>query len=211
LKEVDSKTEGFRLAIATANERAAKAQESLALAEQHSSEANAKAEGFRRDIAQANERAAEANRIAEQERLARLQIEARLADRIISPVQEQKMEAAFAPLKGKTVDVAILGDTMEITQFSTKIITAMRKAGVLLIVSHPIGGPSARGVLAGVKSDAPAEFKKTADEFIAILQQTGNGAGLWDFDQLVSGGAAMVSQDQGATAGSPLRIFIGSK
>jgi len=62
----------------------------------------------------------------------------------------------------------------------------------------------------GVKSDAPAEFKKTADEFIAILQQT-SGAGLWDFDQLVSGGAAMVSQDQGAIAGSPLRIFIGSK
>jgi hypothetical protein len=211
LKEVDAKTEGFRLAIATANERAAKTQASLALAEQHSSEANAKAEGFRRDIAQANERAAEANRIAEQERLARLQIEARLADRTLSPVHEQRIETAFAPLQGKTVDVAILGDTMEIAQFSTVIITAMRKAGVLLILSHPIGGPSVRGVLVGVKSDAPVEFKKTADEFIAILKQSGNGAGSWDFDQLVSGGAATVSQDQGATAGSPLRIFIGSK
>jgi hypothetical protein len=60
LKGVDAKTEGFRLAIAKANERATKAQESLALAEQHAAEANAKAEGFRLDIAKANKSAAEA-------------------------------------------------------------------------------------------------------------------------------------------------------
>ena len=60
LKGVDAKTEGFRLAIAEANERASTAQESLALAEQHAAEANAKAEGFRLDIAKANERAAQA-------------------------------------------------------------------------------------------------------------------------------------------------------
>src|ERR1700681_4804173 len=43
-----------------ANERANKAQESLALAEEHSAEANAKAEGFRLDIAKANESAEQA-------------------------------------------------------------------------------------------------------------------------------------------------------
>lgn len=214
LKDIDTKAEGFRLAIAKANERAAKAQESLALAEQHSAEADAKAEGFRLDIAQANTRAAEANRVAEQERLARLQLEARLADRILLPIQEQNLEKAFAGLKGKTVDVAILGDTMEIAQFSDKIIACMRKAGVLLNLSRPIGGVSARGVLVGVKADAPPDFKQTADEFIAILQQTvGNGTGRWDFDKLVSRGAAMVSSDQGAAPASqsPLRIWIGSK
>ena len=47
-------------AAGEANERAEKAQASLASAEQQAAEANAKAEGFRLDIAKANERAAQA-------------------------------------------------------------------------------------------------------------------------------------------------------
>jgi hypothetical protein len=181
------------------------------LAEQHSAEANAKAEGFRLDIAQANARAAEANRIAEQERLARLQLEARFADRVILPAQEQSLEAAFARIKGKTVDVAVLGDTPEIAQFSDKIMACMRKAGVLITFSRPLGGPAARGVLVGVKADAPPEFKQTAELFISILQQTvGGGVGHWDFDKLVSG-ASVGGADPGAEPNSPLRIWIGSK
>ncbi|HWX53666.1 MAG TPA: hypothetical protein VN176_03645 [Verrucomicrobiae bacterium] len=212
LQGVATKTEGFRLAIAKANERASKAQESLALAEQHSAEANAKAEGFRRDIAQANERAAEANRIAEQERLARLQIEARLADRIISPFQEQKIQEAFAPLKGKTVEIAVLGDTMEIAQFANKIIEPIRRAGVLINLSRPLGGATARGVLVGIKADAPPELKQAANTLIAILQQTvPGGVAPWEFDKLATVGAAMVSHDEGAQPNSPLRIWIGSK
>lgn len=212
LKGVDAKTEGFRLAIAQANERASKAQESLALAEEHAAEANAKAEGFRRDIAQANERAAEANRIAEQERLARLQIEARLADRIITPFQEQKMQEAFAPLKGKTVEVVVLGDTVEISQFSSKIIDAIRRAGVLMNLSRPLGGPSARGVLVGVRADAPPEFKQAADTFIAILQQTvPGGVGHQEFEKLAYNGPSIFSKDKVAEPNSRLRIWIGSK
>lgn len=212
LKDIDTKAEGFRLAIAKANERAAKAQESLALAEQHSAEVNAKAEGFRLDIAQANTRAAEANRIAEQERLARLQLEARFADRVILPAQEQNMEAAFALIKGKTVDVTVLGDTMEIAQFSGKIMGCMRKAGVLINFSRPLGGPSARGVRVGVRADAPLEFKQTAESVIVILQQAvGGGAGPWDFEKLAFSGVATTSSDKGAEPNSPLRIWIGSK
>ena len=67
LKGVDMKTEGFRLAIAQANERASKAQENLADANKRAAEADAKAESFRLDIARANE-------TAERERLARLQL-----------------------------------------------------------------------------------------------------------------------------------------
>jgi hypothetical protein len=95
LKDVDIKTEGFRLAIAQANERAAKAQESLALAEQHSAEANAKAEGFRLDIATANKHAAEASRIAEEERLKRVQIEERMKPRSLK-ISPEAMSALKA-------------------------------------------------------------------------------------------------------------------
>jgi hypothetical protein len=51
--------------------------------------AETKAEGFRLDIAKANERAAEANRIAEQERLARLKLEASLADNSSPAIRNQ--------------------------------------------------------------------------------------------------------------------------
>lgn len=214
LKGVEAKAEGFRLAIAQANERASKAQESLALAEHHSAEANAKAEGFRLDIARANERAASANETAERERLARLQLEARLADRVILAVQEQSLKTAFARLKGQTVDVSVLGDTPEISQFSGTIMSRMRQAGVLLNATHPLGGTIARGVLVGVKPDASPEFKQTANELVAILQQSvGGGVALWDFGELIIGGISTGSSDQGATpeGQSPLRIVIGSK
>jgi hypothetical protein len=212
LKAKDVEIGALGKTTADANERATKAQGSLAVAEQHSAEANAKAEGFRLDIAQANARAAEANRIAEQERLARLQLEARLADRILLPIQEQNLERTFAKLRGKTVDVTTLGDTMEIAQFSGKIIDCLRRSGVLLNISRPLGGASARGVLVGVKADAPPEFKQSADAFIAILRQTvGEGVGHWDFEKLVSGGPVTFSSDKGAEPNSPLRIWIGSK
>ncbi len=88
----------------------------------------------------------------------------------------------------------------------------MRRSGVLLNISRPLGGASARGVLVGVKADAPPEFKQSADAFIAILQQAvGGGVGYWDFEKLVSGGPATVSKDKGAEPNSPIRIWIGSK
>jgi hypothetical protein len=75
LREVDSKTEGFRLAIANANERAAKAEENLG---------NAK-----KDAALALQQAAEANRIAEEEKLKRVQIEERMKPRAFRPTPQQ--------------------------------------------------------------------------------------------------------------------------
>ena len=143
-----------------------------------------------------------------------MQLEARLADRIISPDQEQSLRAAFARLRGQTVDISVFGDTFEISQFSGTIMSCMKRAGVLLNVRHPTGGSGARGVLVGVRPDAPPEFKQAADELIAILQQSvGSGVSPWDFNKLIPGGVATLSYDPGATPPdqSPLRIFIGSK
>jgi hypothetical protein len=60
LKKFDSDLTEAKLGLATQQERAANAEASIALAEQHSAEANAKAEGFRLDIAKSNEAAAQA-------------------------------------------------------------------------------------------------------------------------------------------------------
>jgi hypothetical protein len=114
---------------AEANALAKEAQASLALAEQHSAEANTKAEGFRLDIARANERAASANETAERERLARIQLEARLADRVITPDQKRRITELFASIKGQTVDVVVVGDSLEITKTFTAILEGIHNAG----------------------------------------------------------------------------------
>ncbi|HEY2471512.1 MAG TPA: hypothetical protein VGI45_27230 [Terracidiphilus sp.] len=167
-KEADAKAEGFRLSIAKAEENAAKAQENLAESNKRAAEADAKAESFRLDIAQANKQAASANETAEREHLARLQLEARLADRVVTPEQQKRLRDAFAPLSGKTIDVVILGDTPEISFVANAISQSMKFDGVLVNELHPMGVTS-KGVLVGVEADAPGEFKETANGMIAIF------------------------------------------
>ena len=217
----ETKAEGFRLAIATANseaakanERSTKAQESLALAEQHAAEANAKAEGFRLDIAHANQRAAEANRTAEQERLARLQLEARLADRFVTADQQNKVRTIFASLKGQTVDVVTIGDSLEISNLSRAITQCLRDDGVLLNDMRPLGGASAKGVLVGVKPDASVQFKQAAAGLVEILHASlGDGVSMWDFEKMAIRSPMTMGSDAGALpmGQSALRIVIGGK
>ncbi|SRR5579871_4323340 len=194
---------------AEANERATKAQASLALAEQHSAEANAKAEGFRLDIAKANE-------TAEKERLARLQLEARLADRVLTAEQHIRLTAALRPFKGRTIDVRVFGDTLEVANFSGAILDCIGEAGLHVNISNPIGGgTSARGILIGVKPGSPPEISGIADVLFSILRESvGGGVGMWEFDKLVfTGGLASVTQSSGGdkVGEAPIRLFIGSK
>ena len=60
LRQFDTDLTGAKTELANQQERAAKAEANIAIAEQHSAEANAKAEGFRLDIAKSNEAAVKA-------------------------------------------------------------------------------------------------------------------------------------------------------
>jgi len=200
-----------------AQERADAAR-SLAAAET----ARKNAEGFQLQISQANERAAKAeeeaaksNATAEQEKVARLQLMAQLAARTITDDQKRRLRIAFARLKGKTVDVAVIGDTWEVAQFSGSIMQCMTDEGVLLNRTHPLSG-GARGVLVGVKDDADAPFKDAASDLIRILQESvGQGVSPWKFDEIdpTKFGAMTTGQDKGSLplGQSPLRIVIASK
>jgi hypothetical protein len=212
---------GFERDIATANrgaaeanERATKAQASLALAEQHSAEANAKAEGFRLDIAQANARAASANETAERERLARLQLEARLADRVITPDQKQRITEAFASMGGQTVDVVIVGDTPEVSRTADAILGCLQSAGVLMNFFHPFGGGGAQGVVVGIRADAPEGDKQAGAQLVSILRETlGGGVGSADSEKIVVSGTGTMGSTPGAgpVGKSPLRLQIAPK
>ena len=78
-KRQETKTREFERQLTEAKTELGKQQERAAHAEKAAADASAKAEAFRLDIAKANERAALANQKAEEERLARVRIEEKLA------------------------------------------------------------------------------------------------------------------------------------
>ena len=73
-----------------------------------------------RDVAEANARAAEANQKAEQERLARVQLEARLADRTLSVDQMERIRSRIAHLAGQNATV-VFSDNFEASAFANEI------------------------------------------------------------------------------------------
>jgi hypothetical protein len=216
IADAEARAKAAEAQVATAMAASADAVAKVAAADARSAEASAKAESFRLDIAKANEGAARANETAEREHLARLQLEARLADRVFTPEQQRRCTSALIPAKGITVDVSVLGDTIEIANFSGSIIGCLRQAGLLINTSNPIGGgTAARGVLVGVKPGSPPLVMHVADVIIAIVRESvGGGVGPYDFDKLVSlGGMRSVSQAAGAdkVGEAPIRLFFGSK
>jgi hypothetical protein len=89
---------------------------------------NKDAEGFRLDVAKANERAAEANRLAEQEKLARLKIEERLAPRSLNKEQSDKLTAAVRKFTGQKIEIAEYGLSREASSLSKQIQAALAAA-----------------------------------------------------------------------------------
>jgi hypothetical protein len=209
LKTKDGEIAGAVKNAAEANERATKAQASLSLAEQHAAEANAKAEGFRLDISKANERAASANETAERERLARLQLEARLADRVLTPAQQAAITSRLAALSGIVVDALVWGDTPEIQIISGQVLEAIRKAGWSVHTGQAGGGGAAvRGMLIGTRAGADENAVRAGNLIASALQSAGLAAGPWPFEQLQQP-AIVFNSDFSGTA--PIRLFIGSK
>ena len=74
--------------------------------------ANVRAEEAKEQAARANERAAEANKVAEQERLARLRLEATLAPRSLTPEQQRTLAAALKDLNIGQQNVDIFRSAM---------------------------------------------------------------------------------------------------
>jgi|SRR5581483_25631 len=114
-------------------------------AEQERQEAEHKRLELQSEIARAQEAAAVANQRAEQERLARLRIEERLAARRISPEQLRDLVQALKPYANSTVVVDRLGD-FEARQFADELIKAFSAARWSVkvqnfgIVSPPVYG-----------------------------------------------------------------------
>jgi hypothetical protein len=217
---MNKEAEAARRDAGLAMERAGKAEENLgqarkdaALAEQHSAEANAKAEGFRLDIAKANERAASANETAERERLARLQLEAKLADRILTPQGRSQLTALAATFPhGTRIDICVFGETLEVAHIAQAISESLTAGGWTIRQWRVMSGASVRGILVGSDPKADTTIARAASGIISTLLAVGIGANPWKFDELVTGAAgAGVRYGPREPMDAPIKMFIGSK
>ena len=94
--------------------------------------ANAKAAQQRveLELAKQQERTAEAIRLAEQERIARLRIEERLAYRNVSAEQSEILKRELESLKGERITILTSGTQPEINQYAKRITDVLKEAGL---------------------------------------------------------------------------------
>jgi len=115
--------------IAQANERAQDAIKGQRQLEQAAEEARLKQR-------EAEQTTAELQLKVEQEKLARVKIEERLAGRYISPEQTASLSQDLKPLRGKKVVIGFVSGVPETAKFSTILAAKLRSAGV--IVDDPV-------------------------------------------------------------------------
>ena len=196
---------------AEANEGATKAQASLALAEKQAAEANAKAEGLRLDIAKAQQEAASANEIAERERLARMQLEAQLADRVLTPNAQAQLTALARALPNGKLDICSIGGTLEITNIAKSIGDALSAGGWTVRTWQLMGGASARGVLIGTSPTATDEDRGAASQIALVLNSSGIGGGIWQYAELAKAANSGMRSGPPGAVDAPILMVIGSK
>jgi hypothetical protein len=209
-KDKDLQIADARARAGNAEAHLAEANERTALARREAAEASAKAEGFRLDIANANERAAGANRIAESERLARVQLEIRLAPRTLTAEQHGQLVAMLSPFAKTAVAVIRFGDTQEVQNIGSSVANCLRKAGWTVNLSTALGGGgNVTGMLIGVRANSDQKTQRAAVALISGLTSIGISAAPWDFVQLAVEKITRIGDTGGAD--NPIRVFIGAK
>ena len=144
---------------AGAQAEAARANEGAALAQQRAAEAQ--------------QRAAEANLRAEEERLARLKIEERLAPRSLTRAQQATLTGRLKPFPGTAINVLQIGESPEITNFRSQLVSAIRAAGWRVIASVAVGSGAGVGIGVGTVDDADAPAATAATALQSALREIG--------------------------------------
>jgi len=140
------------------------AKEGTAKALKEAADANKAAEGLRLD--------------AERERLARLQLEARLAPRILTPQQQTAIVALLKPLGRFRAQILLHSDVTEVSRLSRDIASTLTRVGWDVAEARPSGGAIVEGVGILVSNKADDSVKKAAGQLATELTRNGVGAKL---------------------------------
>ena len=148
-------------------------------------ELNTEAESLKQEIAKAIVQAAEANKIAEQERLTRVKLEAQLASRLLTSDQVNNLSLAIQNLhlKNKTVKITRLDDR-EAYAYADSIIFAVHNAGLNPAIEAMSALPSPRyglqvtpelkaafdsaGITADILSSLPHRLMPGSEIFVGL-------------------------------------------
>jgi hypothetical protein len=138
-----------------------------------------------------------------------LELQTRFADRTISPAQQAAMIERLKPWAGTDIDIAIWGDTPEITIISSQILETIGKAQWSIHSGHVGAGSGAvRGIFVGVSPIAGTTAVTASQTLIVALQSAGLAAGPSSFTNMPQPSSMMMTSFTGK---APIRLFIGSK
>lgn len=194
--------------IAEAQRGAAEAQRSLAIAEQHSAEANAKTEGFRLDIAKANGSAKDAEARAAEANLALEQFK---APRTLSKLKRLSVAARLRKFEPQCVEVIIVGDGKEIAGITGPLLETVQQGGwTVNLVGKAISGPNVSGVLVSTRIGSDGTVDEAADALVSALQSVGIASER--LTRQFAGELPMIVTGHGDPRNmAPIRILIGAK
>jgi hypothetical protein len=131
-------------AAANAQIRLEEQRERTAKVEGAVAEAQAQARKFEAQIASSDARAEEAKRLAEQERLERVKLEAQVAPRRLNVAQQKAITESLKGFNGRTVRLATYALDVDAGMLATQVKPALQQAGILVedSISNvlPVGG-----------------------------------------------------------------------
>ncbi|MDT8836521.1 hypothetical protein ParKJ_03765 [Paraburkholderia fungorum] len=163
--------------------------------------------------AQAVAQAAQANQRAEEEKLARVKIEERLAPRSLTGAQETNLQNQLSKFAGTSLDILIYGGGSEdALPFAGMIATTLNAAGWKVRVWNTISpGRWYRGVGLSTSSGSDQSAENAANELVGSLAREGIGVGR--LDQFVTGELPdnVNGPPWDANNVAPIRMVIGSK
>ena len=165
-----------------------------------------------KSIAEANARAAEANKIAEQERLARLQLEAILAPRGLNAEQANDLIDKLKPFAGQKFDLFIYSNDGEVVFFTNVLSNILQLSGWTGQTWSVSGGRTVVGIVVETIDGADQQTNEAANSFVRGLVSAQIGAvGPTPFRKDDVPGALLTGPAWNKNKLSPIRIMVGKK
>jgi hypothetical protein len=163
-------------------------------------------------VAELQKLTAEANQRAEEERLARIKIEERLAPRSIAPERFVNLVAALSRFRGTSIAVWQVGEAAEIGNVSQSAFLALRVASWDVNFWVWVGVGPVAGIIISVQPGADVKLIEAADALATALTAAGLSCSReqWPAEWGQVGG--MHNGPLAPTPASvPLRLIIGAK
>ena len=164
-------------------------------------------------VAELQKQTAQANQKAEEDRLARMKIEQRLAPRSLDEKQKDAIRTMVAPFSGTSLDVIACGDTREIGNLIASITGVLQAAGWKVRVWAAMGGAglSVAGVPIQTQVGSDPLDNRAANAVVAALRASGIESGIVEPFNGTDVPMALTGPVWDQSTVAKVRMLVGSK